>query len=88
MSNFAGVGIGSCVMVFYCNVYYIIILAWALFYFFASFTTTLPWSTCGNWWNTPNCITMTDTLNATANSISNSNSGNVTYVDSVVEYWE
>ena len=71
-------------MVFYSNVYYIIILAWALHYFFASFTTSsLPWSTCGNWWNTDNCITMTD--NKEINDL-NRNATNA--VDSVVEYWE
>ena len=32
--------------------YYNIILSWAFFYIFSSFTTNLPWASCGNWWNT------------------------------------
>ena len=40
----------------YINIYYTVILGWALFYMFASFQSTLPWSRCGNEWNTPNCV--------------------------------
>lgn len=38
------------------NVYYIVILAWAVFYFFMSMRSKLPWSTCDNAWNTITCI--------------------------------
>lgn len=31
---------------------YIIIIAWAFFYLFSSFSAELPWATCGNYWNT------------------------------------
>ncbi|PNJ15438.1 SLC6A13 isoform 5 [Pongo abelii] len=34
------------------NVYYIIVLAWALFYLFSSFTIDLPWGGCHHEWNT------------------------------------
>ena len=40
---------------FYVDFYYNVIIAWALRYFFASFTNMLPWTTCGNPWNTPSC---------------------------------
>jgi solute carrier family 6 (neurotransmitter transporter, GABA) member 1 len=38
------------------NVYYIVILAWAIFYFFMSMRAKLPWSTCENAWNTITCV--------------------------------
>ena len=35
------------------SLYYNVILAWAYFYFFASFTSELPWQSCDNTlWNT------------------------------------
>ncbi len=40
---------------FYTDFYYNVIIAWALHYFFSSFTTHLPWITCNNTWNTDDC---------------------------------
>ncbi|XP_070709608.1 sodium- and chloride-dependent GABA transporter 2-like [Pempheris klunzingeri] len=54
---FEGVGIASQVIVIYLNIYYIVVLAWTLFYLFNSFKSTLPWSTCENPWNTGSCHT-------------------------------
>ena len=39
----------------YIGIYYNILISWAFFYFFSSFTTELPWSQCGNWWNSEKC---------------------------------
>uniref|UniRef100_H2ZHH1 Transporter n=1 Tax=Ciona savignyi TaxID=51511 RepID=H2ZHH1_CIOSA len=47
-----GIGFASTVIVFFCNCYYIMVLTWAIYYLGRSFTTILPWSTCGNAWNT------------------------------------
>nr|XP_055047308.1 sodium- and chloride-dependent GABA transporter 2-like [Misgurnus anguillicaudatus]XP_055047309.1 sodium- and chloride-dependent GABA transporter 2-like [Misgurnus anguillicaudatus]XP_055047310.1 sodium- and chloride-dependent GABA transporter 2-like [Misgurnus anguillicaudatus] len=58
---FEGVGIASQVIVIYLNIYYIVVLAWAIFYLFNCFWSTLPWTSCSNDWNTANC----QTLNAT-----------------------
>ncbi|XP_062853957.1 sodium- and chloride-dependent GABA transporter 2-like [Trichomycterus rosablanca] len=53
---FQGLGYGSQVVVLYSSIYYIIILAWAFFYLFSSFTSELPWASCSNPWNTETCV--------------------------------
>ncbi|KAF4072554.1 hypothetical protein AMELA_G00264340 [Ameiurus melas] len=53
---FKGLGYASTVIVFFCNTYYIMVLAWAFYYLINSFTSILPWSTCTNDWNTASCI--------------------------------
>lgn len=52
---FKGVGIAAVVMACWLNVYYIVVLAWGLFYFWESLQSTLPWGTCENDWNTETC---------------------------------
>ncbi|XP_048259949.1 sodium- and chloride-dependent creatine transporter 1-like [Haliotis rufescens] len=55
-------GIGICIMTLSCNCipYLSMLLAWALYYFYSSFSTVLPWTTCGNSWNTPQCVAVGD----------------------------
>lgn len=53
---FKGIGYAAAVMSCWMNVYYIVILAWAIFYFFMSLRADVPWRTCSNYWNTPNCV--------------------------------
>ncbi|XP_049762925.1 sodium-dependent dopamine transporter isoform X1 [Schistocerca cancellata] len=50
-----GIGYAVVLIAFYVDFYYNVIIAWALRYFFASFTSLLPWTTCDNAWNTPYC---------------------------------
>ncbi|XP_074641152.1 sodium-dependent dopamine transporter-like [Tubulanus polymorphus] len=52
---FKGVGYAVVLIAFYVDFFYNIIIAWALYFFFSSFTTNLPWTSCNNSWNTMNC---------------------------------
>ncbi|XP_067303024.1 sodium- and chloride-dependent creatine transporter 1 isoform X2 [Pseudorasbora parva] len=54
---FKGLGLASMVIVFFCNTYYIMVLVWGLYFLAHSFTSPLPWATCGHEWNTVNCTT-------------------------------
>uniref|UniRef100_A0A8B9Q8G3 Transporter n=1 Tax=Apteryx owenii TaxID=8824 RepID=A0A8B9Q8G3_APTOW len=89
---FEGIGYASQVIEFYLNIYYIIILCWALFYLFSSFAAVLPWANCSNPWNsgTPSCGPLlgnlcVDFLNSS--SLDNRTMpANVT--SPVVEFWE
>ncbi|XP_013390683.1 sodium- and chloride-dependent neutral and basic amino acid transporter B(0+) isoform X2 [Lingula anatina] len=53
---FTGVGIGMMVASSLVGIYYNIVMAWALYYLFASFTSKLPWQDCGDW-SSDTCIT-------------------------------
>lgn len=48
---YTGLGYGTQIIVSLLNFYYIIVLAWAIFYFYYSFSWELPWSSCQNVWN-------------------------------------
>ncbi|XP_030369046.1 sodium-dependent dopamine transporter [Scaptodrosophila lebanonensis] len=52
---FKGIGYAVVLIAFYVDFYYNVIIAWSLRFFFASFTNVLPWTSCDNAWNTPNC---------------------------------
>merc|ERR1712136_481803 len=52
---FKGLGYASCLVAIYVSCYYNTVIAWAVYYFFSSFTFELPWATCNNTWNNGNC---------------------------------
>ena len=51
----AGVGYAICIIDFYMGMYYNTIIGWAVYYFVASFTSELPWTSCDHPWNTNSC---------------------------------
>ncbi|KAK9412618.1 sodium-dependent serotonin transporter [Crotalus adamanteus] len=53
---FKGIGFAICIIAFYLASYYNTIMAWALYYLISSFGRELPWVSCTNAWNTPNCL--------------------------------
>jgi len=89
----SGLGVAVNVINFHLNVYYAVILAWSLRYFFASMSEELPWSTCGNEWNSENCFVYGNQLQSNDSSVTTvgyttgSNHTNAT-VSSVREFWE
>ncbi|XP_036906808.1 sodium-dependent serotonin transporter-like [Sturnira hondurensis] len=52
---FKGIGYTICIISLYTAFYYNTVMAWAMYYFFASLTDRLPWTSCENPWNTGNC---------------------------------
>ncbi|XP_014664884.1 PREDICTED: sodium-dependent dopamine transporter-like [Priapulus caudatus] len=71
---FRGIGYSVVLIAFYVDFYYNVIIAWALYFFFSSFTTSLPWRTCDNEWNTRNCYDGKESLvnRSAAESVHNS----------------
>nr|XP_006011518.1 PREDICTED: sodium-dependent dopamine transporter [Latimeria chalumnae] len=52
---FKGVGFTVILISLYVGFFYNVIIAWAVYYLFSSFTTELPWVHCNNTWNSLNC---------------------------------
>ncbi|XP_069848892.1 sodium- and chloride-dependent GABA transporter 2 isoform X1 [Dipodomys merriami] len=78
---FEGIGYASQIIIILLDIYYIVVLAWAFFYLFSSFTTDLPWGSCHHEWNTENCVEFQKT-----NGSLNVTSENAT--SPVIEFWE
>uniref|UniRef100_A0A669BW51 Transporter n=1 Tax=Oreochromis niloticus TaxID=8128 RepID=A0A669BW51_ORENI len=57
---FKGVGFTVILISLYVGFYYNVIISWAMFYLFSSFTGELPWVHCNNTWNSPNCSDWAD----------------------------
>ncbi len=67
--SFLGLGFAMCIITGLVCIYYNMVIAYTLFYFFASFNKVMPWSGCDNSWNTENCFVnkANDPLNSTHN---------------------
>ncbi|CAD5122602.1 DgyrCDS11014 [Dimorphilus gyrociliatus] len=68
---FKGVGYGMIAVSWLISLYYNVIIAYALYFFFASMTNNLPWTDCSNSWNTRFCITANISRAESGNNISN-----------------
>lgn len=86
---FKGVGYGALIIAAWLNTFYIVVLAWAIFYMFSSLTLVLPWSTCDNWWNTENCQSDYIKCNSSDEDIYKSClEGKLIHTSPVREFWE
>ncbi|KAJ8305092.1 hypothetical protein KUTeg_017355, partial [Tegillarca granosa] len=52
---FKGLGFAMVIVTAFIALYYCVIIAWCLYFFFSSMTSSLPWSSCDNPWNTCTC---------------------------------
>lgn len=93
---FKGIGFAVVLIAFYVDFFYNVIIAWALHYFISSFTSQLPWTSCGNPWNTPSCVESINVKNmSTAKHLLNNGTGinftNVSetnYTSAAAEYFQ
>uniref|UniRef100_A0A8C5A6U3 Transporter n=1 Tax=Gadus morhua TaxID=8049 RepID=A0A8C5A6U3_GADMO len=84
---FTGIGYASMVIVSLLNIYYIVILAWGLYYLIQCFQPELPWAKCNQPWNTPRCIE--DKFRANKSFWLTANITNFkNFTSPVTEFWE
>ena len=55
---FNGLGFAMITVAFLGNIYYVVITAWTFYYLGAGFTSTLPWGSCTEDWNTIQCYSI------------------------------
>ncbi|KAG7465193.1 hypothetical protein MATL_G00173690 [Megalops atlanticus] len=79
---FKGVGVGTILIVSLVAIYYNMIIAYVLFYLFASLSSDLPWEHCGNWWNTERCLDHKATGNRSGYAVNTTGT-----VSPSEEYW-
>lgn len=63
-----GVGFTVILISLYVGFFYNVIIAWALHYFFSSFTMELPWTHCNNSWNSAACTEARSGRNASSSA--------------------
>ncbi|XP_042892118.1 sodium- and chloride-dependent glycine transporter 1-like isoform X2 [Penaeus japonicus] len=52
---FQGIGYAMFMISFYIGCYYNVVLSWAIYYIYSSFTHTLPWTSCNDEWRSEFC---------------------------------
>ena len=65
---FPGVGWAAVTVAIIIVIYYNVIVAWCIYYFFASMSDPLPWVGCDNWWNTEYCYDGSKSYKSNADS--------------------
>uniref|UniRef100_A0A674N1H8 Solute carrier family 6 member 6 n=1 Tax=Takifugu rubripes TaxID=31033 RepID=A0A674N1H8_TAKRU len=83
-TTWACIGYASFVIVSLLNVYYIVILAWGLYYLLQCFQPELPWAKCKQPWNTDTCVEDTVRKNKTLWLAVNTTN----FTSPVTEFWE
>ncbi|XP_061073712.1 sodium- and chloride-dependent GABA transporter 2-like [Conger conger] len=78
-----GIGYAGQLIMIYNVISYMIILAWALFYLYFSFSSELPWASCSNTWNSDHCVDFSN-QNLTVNWTQQPNSSS----SAATEFWE
>ncbi|KAM3866156.1 sodium- and chloride-dependent GABA transporter 2-like [Diretmus argenteus] len=81
-----GIGYGQLLIKLF-DFVYIVIQAWALFYLAFSFGAQLPWGSCGNTWNTANCMDHLDWRSQSSNLTANRTMLTNT-TSAAIEFWE
>ncbi|XP_063751548.1 sodium- and chloride-dependent GABA transporter 2-like [Eleginops maclovinus] len=79
---FQGMGYASHLITAFSATSYIVIIAWAFFYLFSSFSADLPWATCGHEWNTDSCLDPSDP------NVSLSMTSRLNSTLPVMEFWQ
>lgn len=68
LNSALGVGFTVILISLYVGFFYNVIIAWALHYFFSSFTMELPWTHCNNSWNSAACTEARSGRNASSSA--------------------
>jgi len=76
---FKGLGFANFMASCFVGLYYNMIIAWTIYYLFASFTSKLPWDTCQNDFNSPYCFNINDYRNCTDARLNGNISENAIY---------
>ncbi|XP_069125071.1 sodium- and chloride-dependent GABA transporter 2-like [Argopecten irradians] len=74
-----GLGLGLLFLMILCVWYYVMLTTWVIYYLYQSFTSPLPWSTCGNQWNTPDCFSFLDMGSSGSSSVNSTGINGTVY---------
>uniref|UniRef100_A0A2C9KEE4 Transporter n=1 Tax=Biomphalaria glabrata TaxID=6526 RepID=A0A2C9KEE4_BIOGL len=69
------IGVGQIIVNVICAWYYILLIAWVLIYLVHSFRSPLPWTLCGQGWNTPACVPQGQRVGLTGNDTNSTSLG-------------